>query len=212
MTAELIERLALDLKPVPSNALLRVLGIALAFGLVTSTIAMMLWLGPRPDLFKAFGTPIFWIKFVYTLALGCCGAWAASRVARPGENGRLPLAIVCLVVLSVAIAAGISYVTAPPQERHAIVMGSSALVCPHYVIALSMPLLIAAIVFMRRMAPTNPTLAGLSAGLMAGALGAWVYSFHCTEAGLPFLTLWYSLGIAAVVLVGTVAGRLFFRW
>jgi len=47
---------------------------------------------------------------------------------------------------------------------------------------------------------------------MAGALGAWVYSFHCTEAGLPFLTLWYSLGIAAVVLVGTVAGRLLFRW
>ena len=59
---------------------------------------------------------------------------------------------------------------------------------------------------------TDPTLAGLSAGLMAGALGAWVYSFHCTESGMPFLALWYSLGIAAVMLVGAIAGRLLLRW
>src|SRR5262245_28403423 len=219
MTAELIERLAQDLKPVPSNALLKVLGIALAFGLVTSTIAMMLWLGPRPDLFKAFGTPIFWIKFVYTLALGCCGAWAASRVARPGENGRLPLAIVCLIVLSVAIAAGISYVTAPPQERHAIVMGSSALVCPHYVIALSMPLLIAAIVFMRHGAdkPNARRAIGGTDGRCARSLGILV-PLHGSGAAVPHPLVqpghcrrgagWHGCGAAILPLVRLPSYRL----
>ena len=64
-------------------------------------------------------------------------------------------------------------------------------------------------------APRRANQAGLgraAVGLAAGALGAWVYSFHCTEGGLPFLALWYSLGIAAVTAAGALAGRVLLRW
>lgn len=212
MTDALIARLAQDLKPVPPNALLRLLGVAAAAGLLVSTVAMMSWLGLRSDLGQAVATASFWIKSLYTLGLGLLGAWAASRTARPGEGGRLPLALVLPVVMLIVVGAGVSYALAPPEQRWELLMGASALVCPFYILALSMPLLVAMIVFMRRMAPTHLTLAGLSAGLMAGALGAWVYSFHCPESGVPFLALWYSLGIAAAMSVGALAARVLLRW
>lgn len=212
MTDDLIARLARDLKPVPANALTRLFALATAAGLLLSTAAMTSLLGVRPDLGQAVGTPNFWAKFGYTFALGLLGVWAASRIARPGESGRLPLSIVPAVVALIAIAAVISYGMAPPEDRHNLVMGSSALVCPFYILSLSMPIFLAVIMFMRRMAPTNLPLAGLAAGLMAGALGAWVYSFHCTESGLPFVGLWYSLGIVATMAIGALAGRWILRW
>lgn len=93
-----------------------------------------------------------------------------------------------------------------------MLMGASALVCPLYIILLSIPGLVAGMLFMNSLAPTNLTAAGASAGLMAGGLGAWAYSFHCTESGLPFLALWYSLGIIAVMILGVALARLFLRW
>jgi hypothetical protein len=54
--------------------------------------------------------------------------------------------------------------------------------------------------------------AGFAAGLLAGGAGAWVYAFHCTESGLPFITLWYSAGILATALLGAVIGRWLLRW
>lgn len=212
MTDDLIARLADDLKPVPANAVPRRLALAAAAGVVLSAVIMAAWLGIRPDLDIAIGTPNFWVKFGYTLALGLLGAWAASRIARPGETGSLPLGIGAVVVSVMGAASAVDYMLALPEDRRALVMGGSALVCPFYILALSVPLLLAAMAFMRRMAPTNLALGGLAAGLMAGALGAWVYSFHCTEQGLPFLALWYSLGIAAVMATGAIAGRWALRW
>jgi hypothetical protein len=72
-------------------------------------------------------------------------------------------------------------------------------------------LLVALMIFLRRMAPTSLSQAGAVAGLAAGGLGAWVYSFHCTEWGVPFLAVWYSLGVVAVMLVGALAGRIALR-
>jgi cytochrome oxidase assembly protein ShyY1 len=37
-------------------------------------------------------------------------------------------------------------------------------------------------------------------------------SFHCPEAGLPFLAIWYSLGIAAAATVGALLGKTLLRW
>jgi hypothetical protein len=65
---------------------------------------------------------------------------------------------------------------------------------------------------MRGLAPTRLQLAGAAAGLAAGAAGAWVYAFYCTESAAAFVAVWYSLGIAAVTLAGAVAGRFVLRW
>jgi len=39
---------------------------------------------------------------------------------------------------------------------------------------------------------------GRGPGLFAGAAGAFVYCFHCTEEAAPFIAIWYTLGIAVV--------------
>ena len=72
--------------------------------------------------------------------------------------------------------------------------------------------LVGNITIMRRLAPTSLTAAGFAAGLLAGGAGAWVYAFHCTESGLPFITLWYSAGILATALLGALIGRWLLRW
>jgi hypothetical protein len=120
--------------------------------------------------------------------------------------------MVLAIVTVTAVASIADYALAPAEARPWMLMGSSALICPFLIVALSVPFFIAGIAFMRRAAPTRLAVAGASVGLAAGALGAWVYSFHCTEGGLPFLALWYSLGIAVVTTVGAVLGRSLLRW
>jgi hypothetical protein len=212
MTDDLINRLVADLKPVRRTALRERLALVITAGLIVSAVLMCLWLGLRPDMAEATDTAIFWIKSAYTLILGLLGVWAVERLGRPGSRGRAPLlgALICFIVVTVA--AAWNYMSAPAHAREEMLMGATAWVCPLYVMALSTPLLVAALAFMRRLAPTNPTLAGAATGLAAGALGAWVYSFHCTEQGLPFLASWYSLGIAAVAVIGALLGKALLRW
>ncbi|MFC7396911.1 NrsF family protein [Chelatococcus sp. GCM10030263] len=212
MTDDLITRLAADLKPLRRTALLERLALVITAALVVSAVLMWIWLGLRPDMAEATNTAIFWIKSAYTLILGLFGVWAIERLGRPGTRGRVPLlgALICFVVVSVA--AALNYMSAPAHAREEMLMGGTASVCPLYVMALSTPFLVAALAFMRRLAPTSPTWAGAAAGLASGALGAWVYSFHCTEQGLPFLASWYSLGIAAVAAIGALLGRRLLRW
>jgi len=212
MTDDLIARLAADLKPVRRTALRERLAAVIVAGLAASAALMWIWLGLRPDMAQATDTAIFWIKSAYTLVLGLLGVWAVERLGRPGAVGTAPLLAAAIGFAAVAAAALVNYMTSPAQEREAMLMGGSAAVCPFYVIVLSMPLLLVALAFMRRLAPTRPGWAGAAAGLAAGALGAWVYSFHCTEQGLPFLAVWYSLGIAAVVAIGALLGHRILRW
>src|SRR5207253_144793 len=100
----------------------------------------------------------------------------------------------------------------PRDETMRLIVGSSALVCPLYIIGLSLPVLAGVLLVLRRMAPARPTLAGFAAGLFAGGTGAWVYTFHCGENGMMFLSMWYTLGILVVAGLGALIGRFALRW
>jgi hypothetical protein len=64
----------------------------------------------------------------------------------------------------------------------------------------------------RQGAPTNLTRTGALAGLVAGALGAVAYAFHCPDDFLPFIALWHGGGIAFCAAVGAVLGPRLLRW
>ena len=212
MTDDLIDRLAADLRPVHRLALQRRLGGALLLGLALSAMAMLAWLGLRADLSTAPGSIVFWVKSAYTMALGLLGLVALLTLSRP--DGRITWPWLAAPGLLVALlAAAVAQLTrASPDQVMPLVVGGSNLVCPWYIIALSLPLLGASLLVLRRLAPARPTLAGLAAGLMSGGIGAWVYSFHCGENGMMFLALWYTLGIAVVAALGAMLGRLMLRW
>jgi hypothetical protein len=101
---------------------------------------------------------------------------------------------------------------AAPDARMHLMMGSSANVCPWRIIVLSLPILVGALWGMRGLAPVHLVRAGLAAGVLAGAAGAFVYAFHCDESAAPFVAIFYTLGIAAAGVIGAVLGRFALRW
>jgi hypothetical protein len=65
---------------------------------------------------------------------------------------------------------------------------------------------------LRGLAPTRPRAAGLAAGLLAGAIGAFAYALACHEVSVAFVALWYSLGIALSGALGALLGPRLLRW
>lgn len=209
---DLVDRLVASLKPVPPLPVLGRLGFGIGAGVIAAIALMLLWLGPRPDLTSAVATWSYWLKFGYTLGLSLAALAAAIGLARPGGTGGSALPALPAPVGAIAILAIAQLVIAEPGERMPLVLGASAGRCPFNIVALALPVLVGAFWAIRRLAPTRLTLAGAAAGLLSGAAGAWVYAFHCDESAMPFVAIWYTAGIAAVTLIGALAGRWLLRW
>jgi len=207
-TAELIERLSGNPAPVRDGATMMAAGAAA--GALVSAAMMLAWLGPRPDLAAAAGTWGYWAKFAYTLAFAVLVFRTAERLAKPAATpspmlDALPLA-------AIAITAFLQWMSTPAAAHMTLLMGRSAMVCPWRIVTLSLPLLLGTIWGMRRLAPTHAMLAGAAAGLFAGAAGAWIYAFACTESSVVFVAVWYTTGIALTGLLGALIGRWALRW
>jgi hypothetical protein len=210
MTDELIVRLSSNLTPVRPMAMQRLLLGALLASSLVAISAMLVLLGMRPDMASAPSTMTFWTKFAYTLGLVLLGLAATLVLARPEGRTNWPwLAALTLLAL---LLVGAMFQLARADDMMPLVMGSSIRRCLTYTVLLGLPVLLAALLALRRMAPTKPTLAGFAVGIMAGGTGAWIYSFACTETGMMFLALWYTLGIVIVGALGAVLGRYLLRW
>ena len=212
MTDDLIARLSADLRPVRRGILWQLLIGALVVGGIVAAIAMYMMLGLREDIATAPTTMTFWTKSFYTFALAVLGFCATLVLARPDGRTRWPwIAAIGLTVL-LFVGAAMQLMMMPADQTMRLIVGSSSLVCPLYIVGLSLPVLAGVMLVLRRMAPARPTLAGFAAGLFAGGAGAWVYTFHCGENGMMFLTLWYTLGILVVAALGALIGRFALRW
>ena len=212
MTDDLIARLSTDLKPVRRMAMARLLIGATVLSTVVAIAAMNMWLGMRPDMDSAVATMNFWTKFTYTLSVALLGGVATLALARPDGRTRWPWYIALALLALLVIGAFYQLARAEPDDMMPLIVGSSSLVCPWRIVVLGLPILLGAILALRRLAPRNPTLAGFAAGIMAGGAGAWVYSFACAETGMMFLALWYTLGMLIVGVIGAVLGRFLLRW
>ncbi|WP_137152889.1 DUF1109 domain-containing protein [Devosia sp. FKR38] len=212
MTDDLIARLSADLKPVRPMAMQRLLIGATLLSTIVAIAAMLMWLGMRTDMPVAVWTMSFWTKFGYTLIIAALGGVATLILARPDGRTTWPWRAAIAILAALLVVAIVQLVRAEPEEMMPLVVGSTSLVCPWRIVLLGLPMLLAAILALRHMAPANPTLAGFAAGIMAGGAGAWVYSFACAENGMMFLALFYSLGIVMVGAIGAVLGRFLLRW
>ena len=212
MTDELIARLSADLKPVRRGLLWQLLVGALLVGAIVAAVMMYMMLGLRQDIATAPGTMMFWTKSSYTFAMAVFGGVATLALARPDGHARWPWLAAFGLAVTLGILSFVQLAIMPPDQTMNLIVGSSSLLCPWYIVGLSLPVLAAVLLVMRRFAPASPTLAGLAAGLFAGGTGAWIYSFHCGENGMMFLTLWYTLGILIVAGLGALLGRFALRW
>jgi hypothetical protein len=207
-----IDSLVRDLKPVPRHALERRFALAILPALAVSLLLMLIVVGLRTDMAQALMLPVFWIKSAYNALLAIAAFAAVYRLSRPdGSEGRF-FGIAAAIILALAVMAVIQLALSPAASYPVLVLGSSALHCPLLIFAFAMPILIANTWVLRGGAPSNLGIAGFIAGIAAGASGAWVYSWFCTENGLPFVTLWYSLGILLTGAIGALLGPRLLRW
>jgi hypothetical protein len=211
-TDELIAALAANAAPVAPGALRRRLALALLVATAAATALVLVWLGMRPDIHFAMRKAAFWIKAGYTLALAACGFSLTLRMGRPGARPGPALAIAPVVFGALAVLAAGELLSAPAGLRIDELMGDSWRVCPFLIVAIAAPVFAAAIWTLRGMAPTRLRLAGASAGLLAGGVGATVYGLHCQEMSAAFVVTWYSLGVAACVAIGALLGPRLLRW
>lgn len=211
-TDDLIAALAADASPVRRGAVWSRWALAILVAVILSAVIMTLGWGVRPDIHQAMRTSPFWMKAGYTAALGAAGLLMVERAGRPGVRlgwGVFLAAAAVVVILGLATH---ELINLPLANWRADMMGSSARVCPWRILAISAPVFLIAMVTLRWMAPTRPSVAGAAAGLLAGGLGATVYGLHCQETAAAFTAMWYTLGMALWPLVGAAIGRWALRW
>jgi len=210
-TDELIGRLSSGLEPVKRGQVTRVLLGAAAIGLVGSVAVMLGMMGLRHDFAAAMVSFGMWTKLVYTFAIALFGFWLVERMGRPGAEMTRPLQLLAVPLLAILLLAALQ-MSAPQADMPKLVLGHSSRVCAYLVTVTALPTLAAIFWTLRQLAPTRLALAGAGAGLFAGAVGAFVYSFHCTEGAAPFIAIWYTLGIAVVTALGAALGPRLLRW
>jgi hypothetical protein len=210
-TDDLIAHLSDDVQPIRNGAVTRSLLGPAALGLLASVLLMLGVLGLRPDVGHAMTSFGMWTKLIYTFAIGAFGFWIVERAGRPGAEMARPAALLALPILAIILLAGLQ-MALPGANSREMMVGHSSRVCAFLVVLMAAPILVATFWALRRLAPTQLTLAGAGAGLFAGAMGAFVYCFHCQEATAPFIAIWYSLGIAVTTGIGAALGRFALRW
>ncbi|MEN0653858.1 MULTISPECIES: DUF1109 domain-containing protein [Hyphobacterium] len=192
----------------PANLALRFVFPAL----LLSAAGMAILIGVRPDMPGALALPSFWVKLAAMLAIAGAGWFALAAASRPGGSPA-PGLIAGGVLVGILLLAGLAnLLLAEPGNRMDALMGHSVQQCLPRVILVALPVLAGSLILLRRMAPTRLHLAGLAAGLFAGAAGAAVYSVSCTESSLTFLAVWYQLAMLAVAAIGALAGPRLLRW
>ena len=205
-TTDLIDRLAVELRPTAQRAAWKSLIVALSVGLVVALGAAWVSFGWGKDFVSILLTSSLWMKWAYALGVSAAAFSLCARLARPeGAPGALPflLGVPFLVLGAIAL---IEVAGVPVDEQRALWLGRTALTCPSIIGALAIPIFVAALWALRRLAPTRQRLAGFSAGCLAGAAAAGLYAIHCDETAAAFVVSWYTAGILLPGLVGVLIG------
>jgi hypothetical protein len=211
-TDDLIDALSANAGPAPGAGIPRRLLAVAAFGVVLTLALILSWLRLRADLDQAMLGRMFWMKAGYTAVLAVAGFWACERLSRPAGSGRKAFWLAGgVLVLFVGIGI-VQMMLVDPEQRMVMIRGRSIQHCLQSIVLLGLPMLAVALIALRDLAPTRPTLAGFAAGLFSGAVCATVYGLHCGESSMMFVGAWYSLGVLLVGLLGAVIGRWALRW
>ncbi|HTJ01945.1 MAG TPA: NrsF family protein [Methylovirgula sp.] len=212
-TEDLIRTLAAD-QSGPTSPLARALVLGLLPGIALAVLFYSIVLGPRPHLMNLlshqprvdFKVLLPWLLLVT--------AWPVTlRLVQPGANWRRAAWLLLLPVVALVVAVGVELVLLPEETWRGFWMGHNALICSTLVPLMAFGPLIAVLLVLKRSgAPTNPTLAGAGAGLIAAAFGLALYSTHCPDDSPLFVACWYGLATVITVVIGSVLGSRWLRW
>jgi hypothetical protein len=210
-TEQLIRTLAAD------NAhRARPVGLVLTLALLAAapiSLAMFFAiLGMRPDVMTAMRNPFFDMKFVVTLALAISAIAISLHLSRPEASlrGWGWLLLIPAGILALEIGGEMMMPQRLPMMTRLV--GSNSRVCMTAIPLLSLPLLAAALIGLRRGAPTRPAVAGAIAGMLSAGLAATLYASHCTDDSPLFVATWYTIATALMATIGALVGSRVLRF
>ena len=154
----------------------------------------------------AMRNPFFDLKFVVTIALAVSAIAVSLHLSRPEASlGRWAwLLAIPVGLLGIGMIGEMTMPNRPPVMTRLI--GNNSRVCVLAISLLSLPLLAAALLALRRGAPSRPALAGAFAGALSAGLAATLYASHCTDDSPLFVATWYTLAVVCVAGIGALAG------
>lgn len=209
-TEDLVDMLARQAGPAPRALAARRLGVALLIGGAASIAGTWAFNGFVDA--SEFATAAAWMKVLYTGALAAVAVLWVARLGQPGASTRGPALSLALIVAGMAAAGLAAVLTAAEGTRLTEVTGQAWTRCPSTVFSLSIPALVGALWALRGLAPARARLAGLAAGVFAGAVGAFAYGLSCTETSPAFVAVWYTAGVALAGALGAALGPRLLRW
>ena len=188
------------------RSLLRALGAAFILAELS-----LFFRHPRADIVPAFSTAPFVFKIALMLVLTGTCIVSFVDAARPiSTPGRRWIAMVAPLLLVGGVL--VELLTVPSQTWSARLIGHNAAHCLTFIPLISLAPLACLLAALRSGAPRHPTLAGASAGLLAGAVGATVYALTCPDDSPLFIAAWYSLALAIVAAISSALGNRLLRW
>ena len=204
-TEQLIRTLAAD-NSHRARPVSYVLMLALLAAAPVTLLIFFAELGVRPDIMTAIRDPFFDLKLAVTLALAISAIAVALHLSRPEASLR-GFGWYLLIPAGLLVA-GISGEMMMPQRVPMMtrIIGNNSKYCTVAITALSLPLLIAALVGLRHGAPARPAISGAIAGLLSAGLAAVLYASHCTDDSPLFVAIWYTLAAALVAALGALMG------
>jgi len=175
-------------------------------------VAMLLAFGAHPTLDELLLTPAFLIRLTFVASLAVAGIGLTWRLGHPGVAASGWAWLPWAAVGAVWLLAGQTLLSVPTDARGTLLFGQTWQRCPLNITILSLPMLAAGLLALRGLAPTSIRGASAACGLLAGAAGACAYALHCPELAVPFIAIWYVLGVAVPVGLATWLGPRVLRW
>jgi hypothetical protein len=186
--------------------------LALLAAAPVSLLMFFAELGVRPDVMVAMRNPFFDLKFAVTLALAISAIAVSLHLSRPEVSlrGFGWLLLAPIGILSVGIGGEMMMPQRLPMMTRLV--GKNSLVCMTAIPAMSLPILVGALIGLRHGAPSRPAVAGAIAGMLSAGLAATLYASHCTDDSPLFVATWYTIATALVTAIGALAGSRLLRF
>ena len=211
-TDRLIDMLSTNLEPVKGGQLGKTLGWAIVIGLVAAFGVMLACFGIRSDLVAGNHSGALALKIIFALSLVGTGAAFLIKSMVPGQQEGHRFALIFLPLLAASAAVLAIVVQQPALASGGMIEGAAAAMCLFCIPFLAIIPFALLIWAMRKGAPTDLGRSGAVAGLVAGAIGATVYSFSCPSDSWLFVFLGYTAAVALCSIVGAQVGPRLLRW
>jgi hypothetical protein len=211
-TDRLIDMLSRNVEPAKNGQIGKTLAWALVIGGAASFCVMLTTVGLRTRPTGGFHVGFLALKLLFMLSLIGTGTALLIKLIRPGQDGRKLFTLIFFPFLAAGFAGIAALALEPPAVWERMILGTqwaTCLVCIPLFAIIPFAVLIRAL---RKGAPTNLNRTGAIAGLVAGALGATAYAFHCPDDSLPFIAIWYGAMVVLCAWIGARLGPRLLRW